>query len=264
MHVSGLDSVFWILAIVGDFLLLGVLFSRRLYRAFPIFSIFVLWDAVSDPLLILVLSAHHGSFRHYYFQTYYSFSILEYALGLGVLLEIAANVIRPAKRSFPKGILFSLMGVMLLIGIGAFFFAAHANAVTINDHRTFIVLDTTVAILRLITFLLIAGFSQILGLNWKNHVLQLASGLAFYSLVMLTVKLAQSQLHAGPLYYSRYKDWSQFAVAGYLCTLYFWCYAFAKKEAPRKEFSPQMARFLLSISGSAQRQSAVLARSREE
>src|SRR6185437_14851170 len=114
------------------------------------------------------------------------------------------------------------------------------------------------------TFLLIAGFSQILGLSWKNHVLQLSTGLAFYSLVQLSVELIQSQLHAGSSYAIQYQMWSQIGVIGYLCTLSFWCYAFLKKEAPRKEFSPQMAKILVSLSGGAKRQHAVLARSRDD
>jgi hypothetical protein len=264
MRVSDINNIFWVAGVAGDLLLLGILFSRRLYRMFPVFSIFVLWDLISDPLLLLVLSADHGVFRHYYSQAYYSFSILEYLLGLGILLEIAANVVRPVQRSFPKGILYSLLGTMLAVGIGSFLVAAHVNAATLATPRTFIVMDTTVAILRLVTFLLIAGFSQVLGLNWKSHVLQLATGLAFYSLVMLMGELAQSQLRAGPYYSAQYTYWSHVEVGGYLCTLFFWCYAFAKKEAPRKEFSPQMAKILVSLSGSTKRQRSALARSRDQ
>jgi hypothetical protein len=264
MHVSGLDKIFWTLSVVGNILLLGTLISRRLYRMFPVFSAFILWETLSGFLLFLVLAAHHGSFRPYYFQAYYASAILEYALELGVLFEITATVLHPAKQSLSKGIFYSLLGAMLIIGIGSFFLAAHMNAVTLTNHRTIIVMDTTMAILRLVTFLLIAGFSQVLGLNWKNYVLQLATGLAFYSLVMLTGELAQSQLHAGPSYYAKYHVWSQIEVVGYLCTLYFWCYAFVKKEAPRKEFSPQMTKILVSLSGSTKRQRAVLARTRDQ
>jgi hypothetical protein len=200
----------------------------------------------------------------YYFQAYYSSSVVEYVLELGILLEIAAIVLRPAKRSFPKGIFLSLLGTMLATGIISFFFAAHVNAATLADRRTFVVIDTTFAILRLVIFLFIAGFSQVLGLSWKSHVLQLATGLALYSLVMLAGELAQSQLHASPFYDARYTYWSEIEVAGYLCTLYFWGYAFAKKEAPRKEFSPQMTKILVSLSGSTERQRSALARTRDQ
>jgi hypothetical protein len=115
----------------------------------------------------------------------------------------------------------------------------------------------------LITFILVASFSQVLGLSWRNHVLQLATGLAFYSIMELTMEIMQSQLRAGPSYDRNYQFWSHFRVFGYVGTVFFWCYAFLKKEAPRKEFSPQMQKILVQLSGSAKRQTAVLARSRE-
>lgn len=263
MHASNLDNIFWVIGVVGDLLLLWILFRKKLYKTFPVFSIFILWDALSDPILLRV-AAHYGVSSNYYFQAYYAISVLDYLLQLGVLLEIAAIVLRPATRFFSKGALASLFATMLAAGVISFFFAAHVNAATFADRRTFIVIDTTFAILRLVIFLFIAGFSQVLGLSWKSHVLQLATGLALYSLVMLAGELAQSQLHSGPFYDARYTYWSQVEVAGYLCTLYFWGYAFAKKEAPRKEFSPQMTKILVSLSGSTERQRSALARTRDQ
>jgi hypothetical protein len=115
----------------------------------------------------------------------------------------------------------------------------------------------------IVIFLLIASFSQVLGLSWKNHVLQLATGFAFYSIVELVMELMQSQLHAGPGYASSFRFWGRVEIVGYVGTVFFWCYAFLKKEAPRKEFSPQMQKILVQLSGNAKRQTAVLARSRE-
>jgi hypothetical protein len=182
------------------------------------------------------------------------------ALELCVLLEIAINVMAPAKRSLPK-MLFAVFAVAIIaVGIGGFFFAAHANEATLAHPRTIFVVNNTVAILRLVAFLLIAGFAQILGLGWKNHVLQVASGLAFYAAVSLITTLLQNRMHGGPSYYLEYHSMQQLAAASYLCALYYWCYSFARQEAPRKEFSPQMTQLLVSISGSTKRQS-VAARS---
>jgi hypothetical protein len=258
-----LDNLLWIGSTAAEILLLCILIARRQYRDFPVFTVFVLWQVISDPLLFLVLSINHGSLGYPYQQTYYAFAVFSDLLELGVLLEIASNVLRPAKRSLSGKLLYFLLGAMVLIGVSAFFVTTYANSTTLQ-HPPIVVMDATSAILRLITFLLVAGFSQVLGLNWKNHVLQLATGLAFFSIVRLTAELARSRLRAGPSYYSIYRAWGQFEVAGYLCTLSFWCYAFVKKEAPRKEFSPQMEKILISISGSTKRQEAVLARTRDQ
>jgi len=260
VHVSGLDGVLWLLGCAGQVLLLLTLIFRRLYRMFPVFTAFIVWAALSDPILIAVLMIRHDAYSPLYYQTYFAINVLQYALELGVFVEIAANVLRPVRRSLPSGILYILVGCMAVTAIGAFFFAAHLNESTLAHPRVFFVFDASVAILQLLTFVLIAAFSQMLGLTWRHHVLQLASGLAFYAAITLIVGLAHSYLRDGPEYAARYREIAHLGVAGYLCSLSYWCYSFARKEAPRKEFSPQMAQLLVSISGSAKRHS-VAARS---
>jgi hypothetical protein len=251
MSVSQIDSVLWVLVAISQISLLIVLVWRRHYLSFPVFTASILWDALANPLALWVITAHSS----WYNQTYFTVLSIDYVLEIAVLAEIASNVLRPPKKkSLPKGILYSLGGIVVTVGLAAFFFSAHANAATFAHPRTIFVLDSTVAILRLITFLVIAGFAQVLGLGWKHHVLQLASGFAFYAAVDLIVTTLQSRLHAGPEYSIRYHSLSQLLLAGYLCSMYYWCFTLVKKEAPRREFSPQMAQFLVSISGSPKRQ----------
>jgi hypothetical protein len=262
VHVSGVDGVLWALGVVGELLLLGILFFRGLQRTFPIFTAYLFWVLVSDPILLFVLSSPHGGVRsHYYTQVYFAFSIVQFILELSVLIEIGANVVRPAKGSLPKKALLILAIAIVLIGVGGFFFATSLNAATLTHPRTIFVADCTMAILRLVTFLIIAGLAQVLGLGWKNYVLQLASGLAFYAAVTLVAALARSHLRDSPTYIEQYRRLLQVGVVGYLCSLYYWCFVFVRKEAPRKEFSPQMAQLLVSISGSTKRQHSVAARS---
>lgn len=262
MH--GLDTAFEILSVAAETSLLAILAARRLYRIFPVFSLYVFWQLISDLGLLYIMSQAHGWFPQHFIATYYSSLAIADVLELGILLEIAANVLSPAGQSLRKKILYFFLGAIIVIGIGAMFAAVYANNAAFSHRSAFIVMDTTAAILRLIIFLLLAAFAQVLGLSWKNHVLQLASGLAFLSIVMLVSQIAQSRLHSGAEFSSQYHFWGEVEAAGYLCTLSFWCYAFLKKEAPRKEFSPQMARILVSISGTAQRQRAALARTRDQ
>lgn len=262
MHVPDLDNSLWLLSDAGQLLLLGILIGRRLQRLFPIFSIYILWQLVADLLLFLAIQTHHTGDS--YIRLFYSLLAITHLLELGVLLEIAAIVLSPAGESLRRTILYVFLAAMVVVGLCSSFMAIYANASAFSHPSVFIVMNTTAAILRLAIFLLLAGFAQVLGLSWKNHVLQLATGLAFYSVVLLVAQLAQSRLHAGSAFSSEYHFWAQVQALGYFCTLSFWCYAFAKKEAPRKEFSPQMARILVSLSGTTKRQGAVLARIRDQ
>lgn len=261
MHPSSISEIFWGAAVAGETLLVLILLARRSYRTFPVFFSWAAFTLVLEPTFYWLMG--HTS-ESTYSRIFFALNFPQYLLEAGVLMEIAVNVINPAKRSLLRGMLFGFAGAMFLIVIAGFLVSAHANDATLHHTRSVVVINTTMAILRLVTFLLIAGSSQLLGLNWKNHVLQLASGLAFYAVVSLIVEIGHSHLRGGPTYNDSYIALDQLRMGGYLCTLYFWCYAFAKKEAPRKEFSPQMTKILVSLSGSTKRQRAVLARTRDQ
>ncbi len=257
MPALSLDSALWIAGVVGEVALLCILLARRAYRTFPVFVAWVSLTVLLEPVLYWL--GQHLSPADY-LRVFFALSFPQYLVELGILVEITVNVLRPVNKSLPKSVLYFLAAVTVIVGIVAFFFTAHLNASTLAHPRSYVVMSTTMAILRLVTFLLIAALSQVLGLGWKNHVLQLASGLAFYAAVSLIVELAHSNLRAGPDYVHQFTVYDHFRIASYLCSLTYWCYSFARKEAPRKEFSPQMAQLLVSISGSAKRHS-VAARS---
>ena len=263
MHIPDLDNLFWLASDFSQLLLLTILIVRGMHRVFPIFSAYIAWQLLSDLLLLLTLFIGPAYLRRDYAAIYFSLNLLAYLFQLGVLLEIAGNVLRPAKTIFSRRTFYWGLGILISVGLGSFFVAKWVNPAPFFRVRTFLLADTTAATLCLLTFVLIAAFSQLLGLTWKNHILQLATGLAFYSTVVLTVRLMQSQLHASASYANSFHFWSRIGVIGYLCTLSFWCYAFVRKEAPRQEFSPQMQKILVLLSGSAKRQRAVFARSRE-
>ena len=261
MHESILDNVLWGADFFAEMLLVCLLIARKTYRIFPLFTTWVLLNILSD--LVSYFFIRTASTQAYAIADFIQFLLLS-LIELSVLGEIAVNVIRPARRGLTNQLLFFFVLAVLAVGIGGFLFAARANAATLAHPRTVFVVNSTVAILQLLTFLLIAGFAQLLGLGWKNRTLQIASGLAFSAAVSLIATSMQNNLHGGPDYYTDYHSLSQFIVASYLCALSYWCFVFARKEAPRKEFSPQMAQFLVSISGSTKTHPAAVSRNSEK
>ncbi len=261
MHLSAADAILWAASVIGELLLALILLVRRSYRTFPVFFTWICFVLLLEPTFYWLM--HHITATTYY-KIFFALNFPEYLLEVGVLAEIAFNVLRPAKQSLSHNFYLWFFVAMLVIAGGGLLVAVLVNSATLSDPRYFVVVNTTMAILRLVAFLLIAGSSQLLGLTWKNHVLQLTSGLAFYAVVTLIVELGHSHLRGGPNYRTYFYALDHLRIAGYLCALYFWCYAFVKKEAPRKEFSPQMTKFLVSISGSTKRQRAVLARTRDQ
>ena len=105
-------------------------------------------------------------------------------------------------------------------------------------------LDLTVGLLRMLIFVATAGFAQVLGIGWKNKVLQLATALSFYSAVNLIVSLGER--HSGAS-----TGLEPFRSVAYALELGFLVWAFTTKEVRRREFSPQMEQFLVTLAGRA-------------
>ena len=113
--------------------------------------------------------------------------------------------------------------------------------------RNLVDLQQTTSILRILFFLALAGCSQLLSIGWRDRELQIATGLGFYSLVNVAVDIMRQHQGMGP----RYGILNQVVAAGYLCSMAYWVFSFAQKEAERREFTPQMQSFLMAVAGSA-------------
>jgi|SRR5450631_548225 len=243
MGLPDIDSLLWILGYAGIAVLVAALFARGLHRNFPIFTGYLIFGLITDPFLYYV----HSRLPLYYFSVYFAINVADYLFQLGLLLEIASNVLRPVKRSLPGGVLWILAGFVVVAATVTLFFSLHSGTHFQSALGIlFVRLNLAMALLRLGIFVAIALFAQMLGIGWRSHVLQLATGLAFFSGVSLIVTSIQSS--KGLTYQFHALD--QMQVASYIGTLAYWMWSFARQEAPRKEFSPQMQNFLLSIAGS--------------
>lgn len=245
MRLPDLDSALWAAGLAGSVLLILTLFRRRTYRSFPVFTAYLLFTLLVDLPLYWVRG--HMS-EQAYFNAYFIASVPDYLLQLAVLLEIGANVVRPVKRSLPIGVLWLLAGLIFLGSTAALLLTLYSTPHFLARISVlYSQMNLAVAFLRLAVFGAIALFAQLLGIGWKNHVLQLATGLAFYSAVGLVVVLAQNRMGLTGEFHAL----DQIQVASYVAALVFWIWSFAAAEAPRKDFSPQMQNFLVSIAGTA-------------
>ena len=114
---------------------------------------------------------------------------LAYLFDLAVLLEITWNVLRPVHASLPRGSVRAFVAAMTLSLLGGVLLAYHFGNTGNNIEDIKVPLDLTVGLLRMLIFVTTAGFAQLLGIGWRNKVLQLATGLSFYSAVDLIVSL---------------------------------------------------------------------------
>ena len=263
MHLSAVDQAFWFAAFAGQLLLAVVLFLRRQYKTFPIFFASIIATLVFDiPLFWVSQHSSTAGYEHVYIIT----ETIDYMLQLGVLIEIAYRALQPDKPTMPRALRIAMFSTLIVVFGITVFWTFHQGSNEGALEQTFSRLITVrfaFSFLRLIVFALIAGFSQMLGVTWRNHVIRLAGGLAFYSAVAVVTQLTISHLSLSDqtTYVRDYYLLYHTQTVGYLLALAFWVWSFVQKDAPRREFTPQMERFLVTISETARRSRVGFARS---
>jgi hypothetical protein len=248
MHWLRADSALWALTLAAEAFLTVVILKRKMSRSYPILLTYLIFNLVEDPLAWALYKGSGDVYRRFYFTV----TVLDYLLQFLLVVEIGRNVFAPSKRSLPFR-LWPIVTVAILIC--TILAAAFSPRLQPNGPQSFATVTLGLAVLKLLLFAALAGFAQLLGIGWKNRVLQLASGLAFYGAVSLLVQLAIS--HISDLnqvsYSTHYVQLTQIQSAGYICTLLFWAWSFSRNESPRKDFTPQMQEVLVTIAQSAKR-----------
>jgi hypothetical protein len=256
MDLSPFDVLLLALGQGGQLLLLVVAMRSRLYRPFPIFCLYILYASVSD-IAFLTLFRHVSG--RTYALAYFADNVAEFLLQIGILLEVGRNVLQPVKRSLPRTAMLLLAGVLPIAMMLALLLSRNSQPSELDRwSHYFIHLSFAVAILRLAIFAGIAGFAQVLGIGWKNHVLQIATGYLAYSIAVLLVELLHrfSDFANPPLFHLH----EQFRIIAWCMVLGYWSYALSRAEAARQEFSPKMAQFLISMSKGVQSNRSASAR----
>ena len=263
-----LGSVLFFAYVGVEAALVVLLTHKRVWRTLPYFCAYCTWDLINNVALYAGTKLFNQSVVLYdakYLQIYTIETIIDSALLFCVLVELAWSVLRPIRASLPRYVLVVITIVLLLIAAVIWPFAgfsglAHSASNQWLMHQWLMLtqLQHTVSILRILFFFLLAGGSQILSIGWRDRELQIATGLGLYSLVSVAVSILQGHLNSGSEYVRLYN----LDVLCFLCSLLYWTYCFAQKEAERRPFTPEMQRVLLAVAGAAHANRIALTESR--
>ena len=243
MNIST-DSVITGIGVLAEVVFCALLTRRRVYQHLPIFYAYLIWGVISDSVVLLL----NWRFPAQYVKIYIVEVSLDSLLQYGVLVELAASVLRPLGGPLPRRTMLGISLLVLLLGAAAWPLTTFPGLSHMElESQILLRLVQTFAILRIVIFLALAAGSHVLAIGWRDRELQVATGLGFFSLASLTANL----LHTHQVYSHHYHLVDQLVAVSYIGSLLFWTVSFARKDAPRREFTPQMQNFLLSVAGTA-------------
>ena len=170
-------------------ILLFVLWKKERVKEFPIFTALVVINIVNAVILNLIF--HNGS-RDAYRLTYFGFAVVDLALQLLIVYELASHVFAPTgrwARDIRKGFVVVALISILVAGTLALLPAPPEKTLlkAILDRG-----NVFSSALLCELFLGMLTFSVTARLPWKTHVARIAQGLGFYSLVGILTESGHS------------------------------------------------------------------------
>jgi hypothetical protein len=257
--MMSLDNALWFAGVLTETLLIGLLIYRKAWRLLPIFSTYCVYDLLTN--LASFPISHYKLDTYAYSTIYLAETVIDSLFGFCILVELGWSVLRPLRKSLPRWTIFAISGLILLAGAAVWPFSGVQMFLGQMPYlRVILHVQQTASILRVLVFVLLAAGSQLLSIGWKDRELQVATGLGLYSIV----SLGAAMLRTHETSVSQYGYLNEFVIAGYLCSLLYWTFCFAQKEATRREFTPQMRNLLLAMAGVARSNRITLSDTRKQ
>jgi hypothetical protein len=237
------EIVFSLTGILAETLLVGMLVYRRTGQKLPVFLVYSCWALISD---LAAAGMRVFSPAGFGINFYVALTVVDFALQLCVLVELAWSVLRPLRNNLSRKAIPVIGAAVLAAGTVIWPLAGLGGMEHTTPVWHFLVqLQQTASILRILVFLLLAVSSHLLSIGWRDRELQVATGFGFYSLVSLAVAVLNTHHATAARFHNLY--WA--VAVSFVCSLFYWVWSFAQQEAVRHEFTPQMRHTLLTLAG---------------
>ncbi len=175
-------------------LLLGVLavilYVRRLYREFPVFYTYVLYE-IGEFVLLLLLGHSRSVTEKHYLYAYSATLLLSIALRFGVIHELSRDLFR--ESPFLKtGTRLWLRCVTALLLVASVLLAIYAPGDSTRWYAGVSVVNRGVAMVQCGLLLALLLFSRFLGVSWRRPAFGITLGLG----ILTSLDLAMYALRA--------------------------------------------------------------------
>jgi hypothetical protein len=243
-----LDTALFLVGLITEATVLGLLLFRRIYRTLPVFSLYLAWSVINDVGVFFLIRR----FPQKDFVIYSIGAAVDALFMFSILIEISMSVLGPIRKSLPRWAWIRVAALVLCLCGIIWFFTKSTAYPDLQIKQLVLHMALTTAIVRVLFFVALAALSQFLSLSWRDRELQIATGFGIYSLGSLMVQLVHQNPTLWPsLATTQFHALEQVASTSYVLSLLYWAFSFAQAEAERREFTPQMHNFLLAVAGNA-------------
>ncbi len=231
----------WTTTFCAQTALFLVLVGKGRWRIFRFFSVWISFQVLDNILFFILVFSHITSST--YKSIYWSAEVLDFALQVCVIFEMARIVLRPTgtwvRDAFKNFMSLAIAGILIAVVLS---YIAKPHSPTSLD--AWIERGSLFsAMLSLELFIAMAAASTNLGLVWRNHVMGLATGWSIWAIVDFFVEGAYSYL--GPHWHGIALDQIRI-IALQLVTIY-WAIIFWLPEPEGRTLSPQMRAYLSAL-----------------
>jgi hypothetical protein len=221
-----------------------LLLRRRIYKQFPLFSVYLAWSLVNDVGMQFLLRHFAGVGMRIYLAS----AVIDALFVFCVLSEISMSVLKPIRASLPRWTIFAVAGLIASVCVIVWPFCKTLEEPQHHIFQLVVQMQLSTAVVRVLFFLALTALSQLLSLGWRDRELQIATGFGIYCLFSLLAALLHRSLPGGS---SQFHHLDEVVMSSYICAMTYWVVSFAQKEPERREFTPQMHNFLLALAGNA-------------
>jgi hypothetical protein len=248
MHLSHLDSFFWLSGLVGHVTLLLVLLYRGRLRSFPLFTALVTGNIFKSTTLYLIYPRAQTGYSYAYFYTYWGFGLLDVLLQLAVAYEIASHVFRPL-GGWAVDVRRRLIGLIAL-SVCVAIALAWLSSPRAHEWKEALVMRGSLfsAALFAELFVGMTALSVTAGLPWKTHAARIAQGLGIYSLFCIVIA-------AGHSYFGMANGTTASMILSetrkslYLLCLGYWIITLYRQQTQQEHLPGEIESYLLLLRG---------------
>jgi hypothetical protein len=245
-----LDGYLAITSAIIQALVIVLLIRKRIYKEFRLFTAYLLWVFVAA---IASAFAAPRLRSDLYNRLFFISSVFDAVFMFSILVETSMSVLKPVKAMLPRWTIFLVVAVIGLIAAAAWHIAEPPGIMKLSKMSQYIIhIDIATSILRIVFFVSLAALSQLLSLGWRDRVLQISTGLGFFSLVSLCVAFLHKNQGVGADHLNNlYHLLDRIVACSYIASMLYWLVCFAHDVPERQEFTPQMRSFITSLARNA-------------